>query len=122
MSERAPGPRHQDWIERRKAGETLRSIGESSGMTFQSVQHVIERWAPELIGETPAPSDLPRRHHSLSVIQKCRRLWEDGLSIRAIAAKLTADGYPMTHNAVVGLADRKGFPSRPSPFSRQPTI
>lgn len=118
MTRFAPSARHQDWIERRRSGETLRSIGESCGVTFQGVQKVLARWAPELIGDSPSVSFLPRRRHSGAIIEKCRGLWEGGLSIRGIADRLSADGYPMTHNAVVGLADREGFPNRPSPIKR----
>lgn len=48
-----------------------------------------------------------------AVIEKLRRLWDDGYSSKAIARIM---GPSWTKNMVVGIAHRRSFPSRPTPI------
>lgn len=99
---------HKDWIERRRNGESLSAIGLVAGVSKQAVSDAIRRFAPELVVE-------PFRH-AQTTIERCRILWEQGLSARKIAEKITSDGVPMSKKAIIGLVARNGFPGRASPI------
>lgn len=56
--------------------------------------------------------------HSPKFIAECLRLWNTGLSVRLIAARMEPQSSGLTKNAVIGIADRNDFPARPSPIKR----
>lgn len=59
--------------------------------------------------------------HDAALIDAARGLWREGVPTRQIAALLTtAFDRPVTKNAVIGLADRHGFPPHPSRIKRAP--
>ena len=57
--------------------------------------------------------------HTSETIARARALWERDLSATGIAIAMTADGYPMSKNAVIGIAHRNDFPARKSPIIRK---
>lgn len=116
-----PSERHYAWIKRREAGDTYFSIAAAYGVKFQTVYTVVMKYRPDLMGSRKRPYHLARPVgfvHSEKTILVCLELWNGGSSVRQIAKAMTGNGIPITSNGVVGLANRQGFPARPSPIRR----
>lgn len=56
--------------------------------------------------------------HEATLVERARELWKAGLSAQVIAKRLTSKERDLSKNAVIGIAHRNGFPSRPSPIQR----
>lgn len=114
-----PSSRDAAIVECRLKGQSLRVIGAQYGVTYERVRQIVTRWAPGLPG--PQRHVIPRQGgytHPKPIFSRCRELWKQGLAVSAIAERVTLEGYPITKDAVIGMAHRNHFPPRPSPIKR----
>lgn len=94
-------------LEGRSCAQAARAIGVSR----KYVWSVARRWAPERI--------RPRRKYKPETIDTIRKLWLSALPRQEIANFVTEHLFPITANAINGLAYRHRFPPHPSRTRRE---
>ena len=97
--------RDKEIVAMRKDGKLLRECGARFGITRERARQIVARETGINKGRATGATD---------VVERARLLWECGFSASDIATDIGT-----TRNAIIGIAHRNDFPSRPSSIRKR---